>query len=130
MEQVEELEFDDVDQLRLKEAEYQKNNECVNKNKLKTNDEMREYKRIWAEKNRRVKGMQIKTEMNKTKDPKYYNNKAKEYRAKEDDETKAERLRLRREKYKTIPQTEDQKQRARERAKQQRLNKITITINN
>lgn len=93
-------------------------------------NKMREYKRIWAEKNRRAKGITPMSELNKTKDPEYYNNKAKEYKAKEDAETKAERLRLRREKYKTTPQTEDQKQRARERAKQQRLHKNTITINN
>ena len=61
---------------------------------------MREYKRLWAETDRRNKGAQIKTLMNKTKDPEYYNNKAKEYRAKESEEQRAERLRIRREKSK------------------------------
>jgi len=59
---------------------------------------MRLYKAEWAEKNRRSKGQKIKSEMILTKDPEYYNNKAKEYRAKETAEQKEERLRKRREK--------------------------------
>ena len=100
IELVEEIEFDDLDELRCKEAEYQKNNECVNKNKKKTDDELRAYKAEWAEKNRRAKGQRIKSEMTLTKDPEYYNNKAKQYRANETPEQKEERLRKRREKYK------------------------------
>jgi hypothetical protein len=74
IELVEEFEFEDIDELRLKEAYYQKNNECVNHQKLKTSDELKEYKKLWAEKDRRQKGMKVKTDMVKTKDPEYKNN--------------------------------------------------------
>jgi hypothetical protein len=99
IEQVEEIEINDIDELRIHEAYYQKNNECVNKQKMKTIDEMREYKRLWAEQDRRDKGMKKREEMILTKDPNYYNNKAKEYKAKLTDEQKQAKLEARRKKY-------------------------------
>ena len=123
IEEIEELEFDDIDELKLREAYYQKNNDCVNKQKLKTKDEMREYKRVWAENDRRIKGIRCKSEMTLTKDPDYYNKWAREARANETPEQREIRLQQRREKYKTKPQTEEQKEKARERARKQRENK-------
>ncbi len=99
IEPVEEIEINDVDELRVHEAYYQRNNECVNKNKMKTDEELREYKRLWAEKNRREKGMKIKSEMVLTKDPEYYKNKEREYKAKMTPEQKQAKLELRRQKY-------------------------------
>ena len=99
IEPIEEIEFEDIDELRIREAHYQKNNDCVNKQKLKTNDELREYKREWAEKNRREKGVKLRSEMTLTKDPNYKNNKAKEYKAKLTDEQKEAKLEARRLKY-------------------------------
>ena len=42
--------------------------------------DIREYKRLWAMKKRRELGLQIKTEMNKSKTKEYKRNKQKEYR--------------------------------------------------
>lgn len=81
-------------------------------------NKIKEYKKKWAEKNRREKGCQIKTEMNKTKDPNYYANKRRESRNKLSSEQKEEQLKKRRENRK--PLSEEQKLKARERAKQQR----------
>lgn len=120
MEPIEEIEFDDLDELKLREAYYQKNNECVNKMKLKTKDELKEYKKEWATKNRREKGMKIKEEMVLTKDPDYKAKWAREKRAKETPEQKEARLQKRREEYKNKPQTEEQKEKARQRARKQR----------
>lgn len=126
IETIEELEFNDIDELRLRESYYQKNNICVNTQKLKTKDELKEYKRVWAEKNRREKGCEIKSEMTKTKDPHYKAEWSKNMRATETDEHKAERLRKRREAYAKKEQTEEQKEKARERARKQREKKQTI----
>ena len=86
-------------------------------------DNIREYKREWAEKNRREKGCEIKSEMTKTKDPHYKAEWSKNMRATETDEHKAERLRKRREAYAKKEQTEEQKEKARERARKQREKK-------
>ena len=81
IEQLEELEFDDLDILRDKESVYQKNNECVNKHKKKTEEEMKKYKADWATSKRRESGMKIKTEMTKTKQPGYKAEWARQKRA-------------------------------------------------
>jgi hypothetical protein len=120
---IEELEFDDIDDLRHKEYEYMKNNECVNKYILKTDDELREYKRVWAEKNRRAKGCKLKTEMTLTKDPDYSAKWSRNKRATESPEEKEARLKARREAYAKKPQTEEQKEKAKERARLQRERK-------
>ena len=122
-EKIEDVEFEDIDELRLREAYYQKNNDCINITKLKTKDELREYKKQWAEKDRREKGCKIKSEMNLTKDPDYYARKKREKRANETPEQKELRLQKRREQYKLKPLTEEQKEKARERARKQRENK-------
>jgi hypothetical protein len=128
MEQIEELDFEDLDELRLREAYYQKNNECVNKMKLKTNDELREYKKVWAEKDRRNKGCKIKAEMTLTQEEGYVAKKARERRAKESPEQKEIRLQKRRERYAKKEQTEEQKEKAKLRAKKQRENKVNNLI--
>ena len=63
-------------------------------------DKIREYKKEWAEKDRREKGCKLKSEMNLTKDPDYYARKKREARAKETPEQKEARLQKRREQYK------------------------------
>ena len=86
-------------------------------------NKIREYKKEWAEKDRREKGCKIKAEMNLTKDPNYYARKKREARANETPEQKEARLAKRREQYKLKPQTEEQKEKAKERARKQRENK-------
>jgi hypothetical protein len=86
-------------------------------------DRTRERARLWAEKNRREKGCEIKSEMTKTDDPSYKAKWAKTMRETETDEHKAERLRKRREAYAKKEQTEEQKEKARERARKQREKK-------
>jgi hypothetical protein len=110
IEKIEELEFEDLDELRLREAYYQKNNNCVNITKLKTKDELREYKKDWAEKDRRNKGCKLKAEMVITKDPYYNARKKREARAKETPEQKEIRLQKRREQYKEKNINEKQKE--------------------
>jgi hypothetical protein len=100
IEPIEEVEFDDIDDLRIKESEYQKNNECVNLLKKKTKEELKQYKTEWAKKDRLDKGIKTRSEMTKTKDPRYYADWAKSKRANETDEEKAIRLARRRELYK------------------------------
>ena len=128
IELIEEIEFEDLDELRLRESYYQKNNDCVNKTKLKTKDELREYNKGWAENNIREKGAQIKTEMVKTKDPNYKTDwaraKREKLKATETEEEKEARLEQRRLNRK--PLTEEQKEKARERARQQRAKKSII----
>jgi len=92
------------------------------------NDELKEYKRLWAEKNRREKGMKIKTDMTKTKDPEYKNNWRHNMIETETEEHKAERLRKRREAYAKKEQTEEQKEKAKERARKQREAKKLLRI--
>lgn len=83
----------------LREKWWIENNECVNKNSPigKTTEEMREYKRKWAEKNRREKGIQPKnTEYDDTK---YKAEWAKAKRESLTDEERAEINRKKREAY-------------------------------
>ena len=86
-------------------------------------DELKEYKRLWAEKNRREKGCKLKSEMTKTKDPEYQKLYIREYRSKFTPEEKEEQLKARREAYAKKPQTEEQKEKAKERARKQREKK-------
>jgi hypothetical protein len=85
--------------------------------------DMTEYKREWAEKNRRAKGCKLKSEMTLTKDPTYYSKWARDKRASLSPEEKEKKLKARREAYAKKPQTEEQKEKARERARKQREKK-------
>lgn len=87
------------EEVLLKEKWWIDNNECVNKNSpvSKTTEEMKEYKRKWAEQNRRAKGIQ-------PKNPDYDDKKckaewAKAKRASLTDEERAEINRKKREAY-------------------------------
>jgi hypothetical protein len=80
-------------------------------------DGLKEYKRLWAEKNRREKGCKLKSEMTKTKDPEYKKLYSREYRSKITPEEKEEHLKSRREAYAKKPQTDEQKEKARERSR-------------
>jgi hypothetical protein len=74
--------------------------------KIKT----RERARLWAEKNRREKGIKPKSEMTKTKDPEYKKNKAEEYKNKLTNEEKEAKLEKRRQYYKDKGLKEKQKE--------------------
>lgn len=97
------------------------NNECINKNSpLQTKEELKEYKRVWAENTRRKKGVAPKeTDKEIIKE----NAKAtrQEYLKNLPPEVKEERLKMRRENRKEL--TEEQKEQARERARKQREKK-------
>lgn len=86
---------------RTENANNKKNNIALltPEEKEQRKKDMKEYKRLWAENNRREKGVLLKSEMVKTKDPEYYNNWAKEKRESESIEAKEARLKLRRDKY-------------------------------
>lgn len=92
-------------------------------------NKIREYKKEWAEKDRRDKGMKIKAEMTLTKDPDYYAKWAKNKRANETPEQKEARLVKRREQYKNKEQSEEQKEKAKERARKQREKKKSLNEN-
>ncbi len=120
-----------------KENYYITNNICVNKcvpnrtpEQLKERqkkynelhkDKIRETSKIWAEKDRRAKG--IKEKVIGFDENKYHREYNKAKRANETPEQKEARLQKRREQYKNKPQTEEQKEKARERARKQRENK-------
>jgi hypothetical protein len=89
-------------------------------------EELRKYKAEWAENKRREKGCKLKTEMTKTKDPNYNKIKTQEYRARITPEEKEKLLQKRRENYAKKSQTEEQKEKARERARIQREKKKAI----
>ena len=93
-------------------------------------NKIRIYKKEWAERDRREKGCKIKAEMNLTKEADYYAKKTRERRAKETPEQKEIRLQKRREQYAKKGQTEEQKEKARERAKKQRENNKLKQLNN
>lgn len=106
---------------------YIQNNNKSNCIALKTEEEqeqriqdIKEYKRVWAEKDRREKGILIKEKV-KTLDIKEY--KAEwmaNKRAGRTEEEKKIELEKRRENYGKKEQTEDQKEAAKERARKQR----------
>lgn len=92
----------------LREKWWIDNNECVNINSPigKTGDEMKEYKRKWAENNRRKKGV-AKKEKIKTADEKAYKReKAREYRANYTEEKHQEILAKKKEAYDNEKQKE------------------------
>lgn len=89
-------------------------------------DKINEYKRNWAEKDRRGKGMKTRAEMNLTKQADYKAKKQREYRAKMTPEEKEAYLAKRRAERK--PLSEEQKEAARERARKQRLEKKNKAI--
>lgn len=122
IEKIEELsETTTKEELLLRENYYIENFDCVNKQLAVRTDEMeREYKRIWAEKDRREKGIPKKEKV-KTLDIKEY--KAEwmaNKRAGRTEEEKKIELEKRRENYGKKEQTEDQKEAAKERARKQR----------
>ena len=105
------------------------NNKTTNLTNL-TNEEVearknniKEYKKEWAEKDRRAKGVKSLTECNKTKDPHYTATWSRNKRALETPEEKEVRLKKRRELYALKEQTPQQKAKAIERAKKQREKK-------
>jgi len=67
---------------------------------LERKEKIKKYKTEWAKKDRLSKGMSVKSEMCKSKDPNYKADWARNKRAKESDEDKAIRLERRRELYK------------------------------
>jgi len=106
------------EEVLIREKWWIDNNECVNKNSPvgKTKEEMKEYNRLWAEKDRRNQGVQ-------PKNPDYDDKKCKRewirnHRANMTPEEKEAHLKARRETRKEL--TEEQKQDAKERAKKQR----------
>lgn len=129
---------DDKKTLLDRENYYITNNICVNKcvpnrtleqikeRQMKYNelhkDKIRETARLWAEKDRREKG--VKEKVVGFDEKKYQREYKREKRAKETEEQKELRLQKRREQYKNKEQTEEQKERARERARKQRENKV------
>ena len=107
------------EQALLREKWWIDNNDCVNINSpiSKTTEEMKEYQRLWAEKSRREKGVPVKEKIKTVEEKKYKREKAREYRAQWTDEERAEINRKNRE---SRPiQTEEQKEKARKRARKQ-----------
>jgi hypothetical protein len=86
---------------RTENANNRKDNIALltSEEKEQRKEDMKEYKRVWAENKRRENNVPLKSEMVKTKDPEYYNKWAKEKRDSETPEAKEARLKLRREKY-------------------------------
>lgn len=95
------------------------NNECVNKNSpIQTAEELKEYKRQWAEKDRREKGVPVKEKIKTLDINAYKREKQAEYRENMTEEEKETHLKHRRE---TRPElTEEEKEKAKERARKQR----------
>ena len=100
-----------------REQKWITENECVNKNQaIQSVDDLKKYKREWAENNRREQGIEPRTQGFDHK--KYARDWA---RAKRAEMTDAERAEVNRKKRENRPeQTEEQKEKARERAKAQR----------
>lgn len=129
LEIVEELPIETTkEELLLRENYYIKNFECINANQaIQTEEDLREYKRIWSEKDRREKGIQprpILTEEEKDEKQKQKrietNIKRNEKYANMDEQEKQTHLEHKRELWSKREKTEEQKERARERARQQR----------
>lgn len=83
---------------------------------VKRAEDLTEYKRVWAEKNRREKGVPIREKHILPKEEEHQ--KRQEYLTNLSQEEKERRLKLRRENRKEL--TEEQKEKARERARKQR----------
>jgi hypothetical protein len=106
------------DEVLTREKWWVQNNECVNKQSpIQTAEELKEYKRVWAENARRKKGIPIREEQPKE----VKQEKRREYLKNLPQEVKEERLKMRRENRKEL--TEEQKEQARERARKQRENR-------
>lgn len=107
------------EEVLTREKWWIENNECVNKNSpIRTEEEHREYQRLWAEKNRREKGVPVKEKIKTLDMTAYKREKQAEYRAKMTPEEKEAHLEHRRE---TRPElNEKQSEDAKERAKKQR----------
>jgi hypothetical protein len=137
---VEHFLYNNKNEIFDKENVYISSNECINKNtpnitpeqkkqrqkeyNLNHKEQIKETAKIWAEKSRREKGQKIKAEMDISKQPDYSAKRMREHRAKmtpEEKEAYLEHRRLTRK-----PQTEEQKEKARERARKQRENKKLI----
>ena len=103
--------------LKEREQKWITENDCVNKNQvIQSAEDLKKYKREWAENNRREQGIKPKAEGFDQK--KYARDWARAKRAEMTEEEKKVYLEKRRE---TRPkQTEEQKEKARERAKAQR----------
>jgi hypothetical protein len=109
------------DHVLLREKWWITNNECVNKNSpLQTKEELKEYKRVWAENARRKKGI-VPKETDQEKIKENAKKTRKEYLKNLPQEVKEDRLKMRRENRKEL--TEEQKEQARERARKQREKK-------
>jgi hypothetical protein len=121
IEKVEELPIETTkEELLLRENYYIQNCDCVNKNlAVRTEEINREYKRDWAEKDRREKGIPIKGHKNSTS-KEYKAEWIRNKRANLTEEEKKEHLEHRRKLHAEKEQTEDQKEAAKERAKKQR----------
>jgi hypothetical protein len=121
IEKIEDLPIESTrEQILLRENYYIENFECVNKNlAIRTAEMNREYQRLWAEKDRREKG--IEPSGSKESNTKEY--KAEwmaNYRASMTEEEKKKQLEHRREEYAKKGLTEEQREASKERAKKQR----------
>ena len=115
-----------LDNLRWVDKSVQNNNKsnCIH---LKTEEEhqkriedIKEYKRLWAENKRRENGIQIKEKIKTADEKEYKKLKQREYRANKTEEDKKAELEERRQKYAQKEQTDTQKEAAKERARKQR----------
>ena len=108
------------EEILLRENYYIQNFDCVNKQlAILTEDMKREYKRKWAEQDRRKKGVP-ESGSKDSYSKEYKAEKARQYRAAYTEEEKQEKLEHRRELYAQKEQTEEQKEAAKERARKQR----------
>ena len=116
-----------LENLRWADKTIQNNNKSVNialmteEQKEEREVDIREYKRVWAEADRRTKGVPVKEKIKTENVAEYKKLKMREYSAEMTDAERTEHNAKRRE---TRPeQTEEQKEKARERARKQRADK-------
>jgi hypothetical protein len=116
-----------LENLRWADKTIQNNNKSTNiallteEQKEEKKVDIREYKRVWAEADRRAKGVPVKEKIKTENVAEYKKLKMREYRA---DMTDAERTEHNAKRRETRPeQTEEQKEKARERARKQRADK-------
>jgi hypothetical protein len=104
------------------EQKYINETNNINKNQaLQSQEDLKEYKRKWAEKNRREKGIEEKKKLTTEEKRAYQAEWMKEKRLNRTQEQIEEENKKRRETRK--PLTEEQKEQARERARKQREDK-------
>lgn len=117
----------DLSNLRWANDFIQNNNKCSNihnktiEEQEERIEDLKEYKRKWAEKDRREKGIEP-SGSKKSYTNEYKSKKQAEYRAVMTEEEKQEHLEHRRELYAKKEQTDKQKEEAKQRAKKQREN--------